>query len=143
MTRFAPYSAAYPKGHVLQRDDRPAMVDAIVWRFHQRIAFARVSPYQLKIGPSLSFYPVKGTLMYDGQLALPVRDLVSIGEGIQCTSTHSKTSASLTLYTYPIEGAARGKASTKRPALPVVCGAVLVTALSPRPANQTKPPAAA
>jgi hypothetical protein len=78
MKRFTPYSAAYPKGHVLQRNDDPAMVEAIVWLSRQRIAFARVSPYQLKIGPSLSFYPVKGTLRYDGEPALPVRGLSAL-----------------------------------------------------------------
>ncbi len=54
------------------------MVEAIVWLSRERIAFARVSAHQLKIGPTLSFYPVKGTIMHDGQKPLPQRGLPAL-----------------------------------------------------------------
>lgn len=78
MKRFRPYSEQYPKGYVLGRNEDPAMIDAVVWLSRQRIPFARVSPHQLKIGPSRSFYPVKGTLVFDGQSALPQRGLAAL-----------------------------------------------------------------
>src|SRR5690242_9263393 len=69
-----PYSARYPQGQVFDpAADDPAMVEAIVWLSRERIAFARVSVHQLKIGRTLSFYPVKGTIMYDRQKPLPQR----------------------------------------------------------------------
>jgi hypothetical protein len=70
-----PYSEMYPKGDVLRPDDHPKMIEAITWLSSERIAFARVSPHQLKIGATLSFYPVKGTLMFDRQKPLPHRGL--------------------------------------------------------------------
>ena len=54
------------------------MIDAIVWLSRERIAFARVSAHQLKIGPTLSFYPVKGTIMHDRQKPLPQRGLAAL-----------------------------------------------------------------
>src|SRR3954454_3659874 len=54
------------------------MVEAIVWLSRERIAFARVSAHQLKIGRTLSFYPVKGTIMHDRQKPLPQRGLTAL-----------------------------------------------------------------
>ena len=38
----------------------------------------RVSAHQLKIGRTLSFYPVKGTIMHDRQKPLPQRGLAAL-----------------------------------------------------------------
>src|SRR3954454_19608457 len=73
-----PYSARYPQGQVLDRADHPAMIEAIVWLSRERIAFARVSAHQLKIGRTLSFYPVKGTIIHDRQKPLPQRGLAAL-----------------------------------------------------------------
>ena len=74
-----PYSARSPQGQVFDlAADHPAMIEAIVWLSRERIAFARVSAHQLKIGPTLSFYPVKGTIMHDRQKPLPQRGLPAL-----------------------------------------------------------------
>jgi hypothetical protein len=73
-----PYSARYPQGRVFDHADHPAMIEAIVWLSRERIAFARVSPHQLKIGPTHSFYPVKGTIMHDGRKPFLERGLVAL-----------------------------------------------------------------
>ena len=74
-----PNSARSPQGQVFDlAADHPAMVEAIVWLSRERIAFARVSAHQLKIGRTLSFYPVKGTIMHDRQKPLPQRGLPAL-----------------------------------------------------------------
>jgi hypothetical protein len=74
-----PYSARYPRGRVFDVvTDHPAMIEAVVWLCRERIPFVRVSPHQLKIGRTLSFYPVKGAIVLDGQRPLPQRGLPAL-----------------------------------------------------------------
>lgn len=89
MTRFTPYSARYPKGGVLQADDPPAMVEAIRVLAHARIPFRRVSAHQLKLSPTLSFYPARGTIMYDSRPPLPQRGLPALLDLLRGTSEAS------------------------------------------------------
>ena len=68
----------YRPGRVIQPDDDPRMVAAIIWLCRNRIRFVRVTAHQLKIA-DLSFYPVKGTIYRDGDAgALPQRGLPSL-----------------------------------------------------------------
>lgn len=58
------------------RDD-PKITLAIAWLTKARIPFSRAAPHQLKIG-NLSFYPVSGTLNFDGCRREPVRGLTGL-----------------------------------------------------------------
>jgi hypothetical protein len=41
--------------------------EAVTWLGRRKISYRRVSSYQLKIGPRISYYPSKGTTFVDGE----------------------------------------------------------------------------
>ena len=45
----------------------PTFATAEAWLHARRISSRRTSRYQLKIGPTISYYPNKGTVFVDGE----------------------------------------------------------------------------
>jgi hypothetical protein len=55
------------------------MVEAIHWLQGSGVYFVRTSKHQLKIG-DLNFWPVKGTLMFDGRARETVKGIKGLAE---------------------------------------------------------------
>lgn len=54
------------------KSEAPEITRAVKWAQTKNIPLRRPSPYHLKVG-SLNYWPTKGTLIFDGQRAMPRR----------------------------------------------------------------------
>jgi hypothetical protein len=126
-----PFSTGSPNRQVLDRADHPAMTEAIEWLSRERIAFARVSDHQLKIGRTLSFYLVKGTIMHDRQKPLPQRGLAALQALLRHPARDAPLRQPLLPTTQPVPGPA-----TTHPAPPTPSSCPRA-APDPSPSNST------
>jgi hypothetical protein len=57
---------------MVNNTETPEITRAMEWAQAKNIPLRRPSPYQLKVG-RLNYWPTKGTLIFDGERAMPRR----------------------------------------------------------------------
>lgn len=76
MSRFL--SSPYLRGRVIQPDDDPCTIEALLWLLRNHIRFVRKTRHHLKIGP-INYFPTTGRIVLDGHgPALPERGLAAL-----------------------------------------------------------------
>ena len=71
-------ASPYPRGRVIQPDDDPRTVEALLWLLRSRIRFIRKTRHHIKIN-AINFFPTTGKIAIDGAgPALPQRGLAAL-----------------------------------------------------------------